>query len=162
MQVCCASVLCECPLQVCCECAVRVLCSRLGCSRAHAILVLPTVPLKQVLSNGQESVCHYTNTDTALHKQCARPSPGVAAIRTGPRITRWVDTSRIGAHCGEGRNHMLTAPPFRNAQTCAYVNTYIRTYVHMNIIYNTRCKGTHVLEGDKLSVCSALCHFYRS
>ena len=61
VRVCCPSVLCECAVSVLCQCAVSVLCSRLGCSRAHAILVLPTVPLKQVLSNGQESVCHYTN-----------------------------------------------------------------------------------------------------
>ena len=47
-------------------------------------------------------------TGTARHEQCTMPSPGVAAIRTGPRITRWMDTSRIGASWGEG--HTVIRP----------------------------------------------------
>ena len=69
VNVCCASEVCECAVQVCCVC---VLCNRLGCSRAHAILVLPTVPLKQILSNGQKSVLLHQQT---LHATSSAPCP---------------------------------------------------------------------------------------
>ena len=140
MQVCCVSVLCECECGVCVVCvvcvvcewrgAVCVLCSRLGCSRAHAILVLPTVPLKHVLSNGQESVCYYTNrhcTPRAVHhaltRCCSHQDRSMNHQMDGHQSHR----CKLGGGEDTYGDHPAPSHSGMHVHTCAYIHTYIHT-----------------------------------